>query len=90
MKCEKGKKLDFIEEIFTTCEMTQTYIFVNTKNFAETIHRLLLKHGFKSHIMFSKMCDEERDKTIDKFRNGQINVLITTNMIARGIDVPET
>jgi len=36
------------------------------------------------------MSKEERDKTIQQFRNQEINVLITTNLIARGIDVPET
>lgn len=36
------------------------------------------------------MTKEERDITIEKFRTQQINVLITTNIIARGIDVPET
>ena len=35
------------------------------------------------------MQKEERDATIQKFRNQEINVLITTNLIARGIDVPE-
>lgn len=40
--------------------------------------------------MFSNMTDEERDETIKKFRDQKINVLITTNMLARGIDVLET
>jgi superfamily II DNA/RNA helicase len=69
--------------------MTQTFIFVNTLDFAEKIHKLLRKEGFASYIMFSKMQKEERDATIQKFRNQEINVLITTNLIARGIDVPE-
>jgi len=89
MKCGPKKKLDFIKDVFETCEMTQTFIFVNTKEFAETVHRLLKKAGLSSFIMFSKMSKEERDETIDKFRNQQINVLITTNIIARGVDVPE-
>lgn len=70
--------------------MTQTYIFVNTKDYAERIHKKLRNAGFQSYIMFSKMTDDERDQTIERFRNQQINVLITTNIIARGIDVPET
>lgn len=89
MKCEPKKKLDFIKEVFETCEMTQTFIFVNTKEFAEKVHTILRKHGFHSFIMFSKMTKDERDDTIEKFRQQQINVLITTNLIARGIDVPE-
>jgi ATP-dependent RNA helicase DDX19/DBP5 len=43
----------------------------------------------KSYIMFSKMSKEERDSTMERFRKQQINVLITTDLIARGIDVPE-
>jgi len=35
------------------------------------------------------MTKEERDQVMDKFRKFEINVLITTNIIARGIDVPE-
>lgn len=89
-RCEPRAKLDFIKNIFDTCEMTQTFIFVNTKDFAEKVHFTLRKAGYHSHIMFSKMAPAERDETIRKFRNTEINVLITTNMIARGIDVPET
>ena len=63
---------------------------MNTKEFAETIHKLLRSAGFQSYIMFSKMKNEERDATIQRFRNQEIQVLITTNMVARGIDVPET
>jgi superfamily II DNA/RNA helicase len=36
------------------------------------------------------MTAEERDKTMQKFRNQEINVLITTDLLSRGIDVPET
>ena len=39
--------------------------------------------------MHSKMHKEDRDETMEKFRKREINVLITTNLIARGIDVPE-
>jgi uncharacterized protein YcgL (UPF0745 family) len=38
MRCEKGKKLDFIKEVFKSCEQTQTFIFVNSKDFAEKVH----------------------------------------------------
>lgn len=48
--------------------ITQTMIFVNTKNFAEVVHTVLRNGGYKSYIMFSKMDNEERDKTIKMFR----------------------
>ena len=89
MKCEPKKKVDFIMNIFETCEMTQTYIFVNTKQFAETLHRILQQNKLASYIMFSKMQKEERDETMAKFRDGKINVLIATDLISRGVDVPD-
>ena len=89
MRCEPRTKLDFVKEVFSTIEMTQTFIFVNSLDFAEKIHIKLRELGFSSYVMFSKMSKEERDDTIDQFRKQEINVLITTNLIARGIDVPE-
>lgn len=68
MRCEPKKKLDFIKDVFETCEMTQTFIFVNSLEFAEKVHMWLRKAGYSSYIMFSKMSKEERDATIEKFR----------------------
>ena len=45
--------------------------------------------NFKSCIIFGDMGHEERDEMIAKFRAGEISVIITTNLLARGIDVPE-
>jgi superfamily II DNA/RNA helicase len=69
--------------------MTQTVIFINTKKFAETVHKILRKEGYKSSIIFSDMTNEERDEYVEKFRKQEVNVVLTTNLLARGIDVPE-
>ena len=47
------------------------------------------RENLKSTIIFSEMSHEERDEMIEKFRTGEVSVVITTNMLARGIDVPE-
>ena len=47
------------------------------------------KDGLKSTIIFGDMSPEERDEMIQKFRSGEVSVIITTNLLARGIDVPE-
>ncbi len=39
--------------------------------------------------MFGDMSNEEREQVMAKFRKCEVNVIITTNMLARGIDVPE-
>lgn len=57
--------------IFDTCKMTQTIIFVNTKNFAETVFNVLKKKGYKPTIIFSNMDNKERDEMMQKFREGK-------------------
>lgn len=76
-------------EIFETMQMTQTIIFVNTKSFAETAFNILKKNNYKVTLFFGDMSKEERDEMMEKFRIREVNVLLTTNLLARGIDIPE-
>ena len=62
---------------------------MNTKSYAEVLHAMMRKNGYKSTIIFGDMSNEERDEMVNKFRNGEVSVIITTNMLARGLDVPE-
>ena len=50
---------------------------------------MLRKEKYKSTIIFGDMDWGERDEMIAKFKTGEVSVIITTNMLARGIDVPE-
>jgi ATP-dependent RNA helicase DDX19/DBP5 len=88
-RCDPKKKPEFIMDVFNTCCMTQTIIFMNTKSFAEKLHIMMRKNGYKSTIIFGDMSPVERDEMVNKFRNGEVSVIITTNMLARGLDVPE-
>lgn len=76
-------------DVFNTCALTQAIIFVNTKQFCEIVQNTLRKNNFKSTIMFGDMSNEEREAVMAKFRKCEVHVIITTNMLARGIDVPE-
>ena len=69
--------------------MTQTYIFINSIDYAKKIQEKLIAAQLSSHILHSQMDNSDRDEIMAKFRNREINVLITTNIISRGIDIPE-
>jgi ATP-dependent RNA helicase DDX19/DBP5 len=89
-KCPSKGKIEFIKEIYDSFSShTQTIIFVNTKSFAETLHRRLKDDGFKVALIFGDMSKEERDEYIEKFRVGTINTIITTNLLSRGFDMHE-
>jgi superfamily II DNA/RNA helicase len=54
------------------CTLTQTIIFANTRKFCELVWTKLKENGCKAYIIFGKMEADERDKYIEKFRNGEI------------------
>jgi ATP-dependent RNA helicase DDX19/DBP5 len=67
---------------------TQAMIFVNKKATAEFLLQLLMKLGRQAITLTSDQTDAERDNIMDNFRQEKFPVLISTNVLARGIDVP--
>lgn len=82
-----GGKLMFLADIYSLLTIGQSIIFVGTKNDADTIHKTLTDAGYTCSILHGSVEAAERDTTMTAFRNGESNVLITTNVLARGVDV---
>jgi len=85
----KGDKVRFLEELYNKLSVTMTMIFVNKIETAISIKNFLDKNQLKGEILYGKLDDKERDSIIDRFRNINFNVLISTNVLARGIDIPQ-
>lgn len=64
-------------------------VFVNKKDTAMTLQERLNKRDIKATILIGGLDTQERDKIIDDFRKNKFTCLISTNVLARGIDVPE-
>ena len=89
IKCEKNEdKITMIEEYLKrNIEQERVIIFVNTRDFTEKLTMTLRQKGYKVFlIMGGNMDPTERDATIEKFTKGEIQILITTNILARGFD----
>ncbi|KAF1945906.1 P-loop containing nucleoside triphosphate hydrolase protein [Clathrospora elynae] len=69
--------------------MTQasSIIFVRTRRTAEELEKRMVAEGHKVAQLSGALEGGERDRIIDQFRSGEAKVLITTNVLARGIDV---
>ncbi|KAF1359740.1 ATP-dependent RNA helicase-like protein dbp5 [Lizonia empirigonia] len=69
--------------------MTQasSIIFVRTRRTAEELERRMVAEGHKVAQLSGALEGPDRDRIIDQFRSGEAKVLITTNVLARGIDV---
>ena len=82
-----GGKLQFLEDIYSLLVIGQSIIFVGTKRDADSVHRTLTDSGYTCSLLHSGVANEDRDKTMEAFRKNESNVLITTNVLARGVDV---
>lgn len=69
--------------------MTQasSIIFVRTRRTAEELEQRMVAEGHKVAQLSGALEGADRDRVIDQFRSGEAKVLITTNVLARGIDV---
>jgi ATP-independent RNA helicase DbpA len=65
-----------------------TIVFCNQREFVEQVNNFLKEKGIVSVFYHGAMEQRDRDVALCKFRNGSSNVLVTTDLAARGLDIP--
>ncbi len=85
-KPNKGKLLIHLIE---TKEATATLVFSRTKHGADKIVRTLQKANIKAAAIHGNKSQNARQRALGDFKNGKLNVLIATDIAARGIDVSD-
>ncbi|KAI9305005.1 P-loop containing nucleoside triphosphate hydrolase protein [Cunninghamella echinulata] len=82
-------KYDVLCNIYDLLTVSQSIIFCKLRTTADEISRRMTEQGHAVVALHGKMTPDERDKVMDDFRRGEFKVLITTNVIARGIDISQ-
>jgi ATP-dependent RNA helicase DeaD len=62
-------------------------VFCNTKSDTELVEILLRKRGIEGERLNSDLSQKERERTMNRFRSGELKLLIATDVAARGIDI---
>ena len=83
----EGGKLSFLEDIYSLLTIGQSIVFVRTRQEADSVHKTLSESGYTCSVLHGEVDPSQRDVTMDAFRRGESTVLITTNVLARGVDV---
>lgn len=65
----------------------QSIVFVQTKDQADKVVKTLNDANYDCSVLHGNIQPAQRDATMEQFRSGATNVLITTNVLARGVDV---
>lgn len=82
-------KLDTLCDLYETLTITQAVIFCNTRRKVDWLTDKMLSRDFTVSAMHGDMDQKERDVIMREFRTGSSRVLITTDLLARGIDVQQ-
>merc|ERR1711990_961246 len=82
-------KLDTLCDLYETLTITQAVIFCNTRRKVDWLTEKMHQRDFTVSAVHGDMDQKERDVIMREFRSGSSRVLITTDLLARGIDVQQ-
>lgn len=85
----KKNKLGLLTHLLQTREMESVLVFSRTKHGANKIVKLLAREGFQSAAIHGNKSQRAREVALDDFKKGKINILVATDIAARGIDIDE-
>jgi superfamily II DNA/RNA helicase len=82
-------KLDTLLDLYNLVSAAQTIIFCNTIRKVEWLEQQLKSNNFTITTIHSNMNQSERDSIVKEFRDGNTRLLLTTDLLSRGIDIPQ-
>jgi len=82
-------KLETLCDLYETLTITQAVIFCNTRRKVDWLTEKMRERDFTVSAMHGDMDQKQRDVIMKEFRTGSSRVLITTDLLARGIDVQQ-
>ncbi len=83
------RRKDLLMAMLRRTSTGRVLIFTRTKYRARNLASHMKKHGHRAAALQGDMSQNQRQRAIDGFRNGKIDVLVATDIAARGIDVSE-
>ncbi len=86
-KVNDDGKLNLVLHLFDDSEVASAIVFTSTKRGADSLARALRKKGVKVSSIHGDRDQKEREATLGDFKAGRINVIVATDVMARGIDV---
>lgn len=69
-------------------KLTNAIIFCNRKTDVDIVAKSLQKHGYDAAAIHGDLDQSHRTRTLDRFRDGQLKLLIASDVAARGLDIP--
>jgi translation initiation factor 4A len=82
-------KYDVITDLYDTINVGQCIIYLNSKNKIEEIYDRLNKDNFPVGYITGDRSVQERNEVMEQFRSGGLRILLSSDLLARGIDIQQ-
>lgn len=87
--CYETQKMGIIKSIFAQEKPERVIIFTGSKMKTKDLAIALIRAGYNARAMHSDLAQSERDEVMYLFRSQQIDILVATDIVARGIDIDD-
>lgn len=87
--CYENQKLGIIKDLFSSQQPERVIIFASSKLKVKEVHKALSRMGLNVGEMHSDLEQNKREEILHEFRNGKVNILVATDIVARGIDIDD-
>ena len=87
--CHENQKLGIIRHLFKNNELSRVIVFAGSKLKVKEINRSLRQMHINCGEMHSDLDQSQRDDMMYRFKSGQVDVLVATDIVARGIDIDD-
>ncbi len=87
--CHEAQKLPLIKHLFKEKKPERVIIFTGSKVKTKDLAITLIRAGFNARAMHSDLEQSERDEAMYAFRAGKVDILVATDIVARGIDIDD-
>ena len=81
------EKLRLLSRILESEQTDGVIIFVKTKETSSRLAETLCQRGFQASALNGDMAQQQRERTVERLKSGQLNILVATDVAARGLDV---
>lgn len=87
IRCRKDDKFEHLRDILTKTELKKVLIFSETKRDVEKLTKNLETSGFRADSIHGDKRQSQRQKALSRFKQDEIQILVATDVAARGLDI---
>ena len=82
-------KYDVLKDLYDTINISQCIIYINSKNKLMDVYDCLSRDNFPVAYIHGELTSQDRKKVMEDFRSGHSRILLSTDLLSRGIDVQQ-